>query len=187
VRLRAERILCPAGPGHRLVTGGGASSWTDLALYLIARFSGADEARRIARNFLIGDHGDGQLPFAVMARPRQHEDAAIAAAQLWIADNYATANPVRHMAERAGLAERTFTRRFRKATGYGAVEYVQALRIEEAKQMLETTGDTTDAVAAAVGYADPVFFRRLFRRLVGVTPARYRQRFASLPYARDVG
>jgi transcriptional regulator GlxA family with amidase domain len=76
------------------------------------------------------------------------------------------------------LPERTFSRRFRKATGYGPVAYVQALRIEEAKQMLETTDEATDVIALAVGYADPPFFRRLFKRHVGVTPARYRQRFA---------
>jgi transcriptional regulator GlxA family with amidase domain len=100
--------------------------------------------------------------------------------QAWIADHYTIANPVAAMAARAGMPERTFARRFRKATGYGPVEYVQALRIEEAKQMLETTEEPTDAVAAAVGYADPVSFRRLFRRQVGVTPARYRQRFGKM-------
>jgi transcriptional regulator GlxA family with amidase domain len=83
------------------------------------------------------------------------------------------------MAQQAGLPERTFARRFRRTTGYGPVEYVQALRIEEAKQMLETTDEPTDGVALAVGYADPVFFRRLFKRTVGVSPARYRQRFGT--------
>lgn len=180
VRLRPERILCPAGSEHRIITGGGASSWIDLALYLIARFAGESEARRIAKAFVIGDRSDGQMPFAAMARPRQHEDAAIAKAQIWIAECYAGANPVARMARQAGLPERTFTRRFRRATGYGPVEYVQALRIEEAKQMLETTDEPTDAVALAVGYADPVFFRRLFKRLVGTSPARYRQRFGTM-------
>ncbi len=181
VRLRPERILCPAGPEHRIVTAGGASSWCELGLYLVARFAGNEEARRMSKLFVIGDRTDGQLPFAAMARPRQHDDAAIAAAQLWIAGNYTAANPVARMAEVADLPERTFSRRFRKATGYGPVEYVQALRIEEAKQMLETTPEPTDMVALAVGYTDPAFFRRIFKRAVGVTPARYRQRLAALP------
>lgn len=184
VKLRPERILCPAGPGHAIVTAGGLSSWSELALYLVARFCGEAEARRIARLFLLGDHGEGQLPFAAMARPRQHDDAVIAGVQAWIAEHYTVANPVARMAALAGLSERTFARRFRRATGYGPVEYVQALRIEEAKQMLETTPEPTEAVALAVGYADPVSFRRLFRRLVGLTPARYRQRFARLPMPR---
>lgn len=179
VCLEAARILCPAGPEHRIVTAGGASSWTDLALYLIARFCGAAEARRIARVFLIGDHGDGQLPFAAMARPRQHDDALIAQVQQWIAGHYDMANPVARMAARAGLPDRTFARRFRRATGYSPVAYVQALRIEEAKQLLEASDVATDEVAAAVGYEDAASFRRLFKRLVGVTPSRYRQRTAS--------
>lgn len=180
VRIRPELILCPAGPEHRIVTAGGASTWSELGLYLVARFAGETEARRLSKVFVIGDKSDGQLPFAAMARPRQHEDHAIERAQLWIAENYTSANPVSHMAKIAGLPERTFSRRFRKATGYAPVEYVQALRLEEAKQMLETTSEPTDAVALAVGYTDPVFFRRMFKRQVGVTPARYRQRLRCL-------
>jgi transcriptional regulator GlxA family with amidase domain len=180
VILQPDRILCPAGAEHRIVTGGGASSWTDLALYLVARFAGEEEARRIAKLFVIGDRGHGQLPFAAMARPKQHDDAVIANVQTWVAENYATANPVGKMAERAGLAERTFARRFRKATGYAPSEYVQALRVEEAKQILETTDEPIDAIALMVGYAEPVSFRRLFKRQTGVTPARYRRRFSKL-------
>ncbi len=180
VDLKPERILCPAGPEHRIVTAGGASSWCELGLYLVARFGGTVEARRMSKVFVIGDKSDGQLPFAAMARPHQHSDSAIERSQLWIADHYTVTNPVTRMAEVAGLPERTFSRRFRKATGYGPVEYVQALRLEEAKQMLETTQENTDAVALAVGYADPVHFRRMFVRLVGVTPSRYRQRFGSI-------
>ncbi|MEQ9488380.1 MAG: helix-turn-helix domain-containing protein [Alphaproteobacteria bacterium] len=183
VQLRPERILCPAGPEHRIVTAGGASSWSELGLYLVARFAGDVEARRMSKLFVIGDKSDGQLPFAAMARPSQHADAAIADAQVWIADNYTASKPVARMAEVAGLPERTFSRRFRKATGYAPVEYVQTLRIEEAKQMLETTDEPTDSVALAAGYADPVFFRRVFKRSVGVTPARYRQRIGLLPRA----
>ena len=180
VKLKPDRILCPAGPEHRIVTGGGASSWTDLALYLIARFAGEGEARRIAKLFVIGDKGDGQLPFAAMARPRQHEDAVIADVQAWVANHYATPNPVGRMAKQAGLNERTFARRFHKATGYAPSEYVQALRIEEAKQILETTDAQIDVIAADVGYAEPVSFRRLFKRQTGVTPAQYRRRFSKV-------
>lgn len=183
VEFRQERILCPTGPEHRIVTAGGASSWGELGLYLVARFAGEPEARRMSKLFVIGDKSEGQLPFAAMARPCQHTDAAIADAQIWIANNYTAANPVARMAEIAGLPERTFSRRFRKATSYSPVEYVQALRIEEAKQILETTDESTDSVALAAGYADPVFFRRVFKRSVGVTPARYRQRVSVLPRA----
>lgn len=176
VRFRPERILCDSGRGGQLITTGGASSWQDLALYLIGRFCGAEEAARVARLFLLGDRGYGQLPFASMARPRQHSDAVISRIQAWLVDHYATPNPVSAMVERSGLAERSFKRRFSAATGYTPVEYVQALRIEEAKQMLETEDIAIEEVAVTVGYEDPTFFRRLFKRCAGVTPAQYRQR-----------
>lgn len=176
VRYRPERILCDSGLGGRLITSGGASSWQDLALYIIGRYCGPEEAVRTSRIFLLGDRSDGQLPYAALARPRTHEDAAVAAAQTWIADAYASENPVAAMASHSGLPPRTFKRRFKQATGYTPVEYVQTLRIEEAKQLLETGGRPVDEIAADVGYADPTFFRRLFKRKVGISPARYRQK-----------
>lgn len=184
VSLRPERVIMPVGPGHRIVTGGGYSSWNDLALYLVARFRGNAEARRIAKMFLIGDRSQGQLCFAAMARPRQHDDAVISESQLWIADHYVAANPVACMAKQSGLAPRTFKRRFTAATGYAPLDYVQTLRIEEAKQVLESTDTAIDEIAALVGYDDPNSFRRLFKRTTGVTPHEYRQRFQKIAGAK---
>lgn len=175
VRFRPERILCDSGYGGQLVTTGGASAWQDLALWLIARFCGAQEAARIARLFLLGDRGHGQLPFASMARPRQHNDAVIARVQTWLVKRFTESNPVAAMVARSGLRERSFKRRFSAATGYSPVEYVQALRIEAAKQLLDSGDAGIEDVAAAVGYEDPTFFRRLFKRRVGVSPAQYRR------------
>jgi transcriptional regulator GlxA family with amidase domain len=185
VRLHPERILCPAGPEHRLVTGGGASAWADLALYLIARFCGRAEAVRIAKIFVLGDHSEGQLPFMAMGRTAGYDDAVIGRCQAWLADHYAESTPVARMAALSALPERTFKRRFKAATGYAPIDYVQALRIEEAKQLLETTGEPTDAIANIVGYTDPAFFRRLFKRMTGVTPARYRQRYRFIGAAAE--
>jgi transcriptional regulator GlxA family with amidase domain len=177
VRLRPERVLVPAGTEHRLVTAGASASWTDLALYIVARFCGEDEARRTAKLFLFGDRSDGQLPFAARVRPRQHEDAAVGKAQLWIAQNYVLANPVAEMTRISGLAPRTFKRRFHAVTGYAPMDYVQSLRIEEAKQMLETTDAPIDDIAVEVGYSEPAAFRRIFKRGTGIAPNQYRQRF----------
>jgi transcriptional regulator GlxA family with amidase domain len=183
VQLRAERILVPAGPEHRVITSGGASSWEELALHIVARYCGQEEAIRMAKVFLFGDRSEGQLPYMALGRPRRHDDAVIADAQAWIAEHYAAASPVARMVDRSGLAERTFKRRFRAATGYSPVEYVQALRIEEAKQLLETSDEATDAIAFAIGYEDPTFFRRLFKRSTGTTPARYRRRYKTIGQA----
>lgn len=171
-----ERILCRSGHDGRMITTGGASSYEDLALHLIARYCGREESVRIAKIFVLGDRSDGQLPFAVMMRPKLHADAVVKSCQNWLAKHYALGNPVTRMVERSGLPERTFKRRFKSATGYAPVAYVQALRIEKAKQILEQDPDSIEAIAAAVGYEDPAFFRRVFKRHAGVTPGEYRQR-----------
>jgi len=174
--MRKERVLVPAGEGHRLITTGGFAAWHDLLLYLVGRIAGAEEARRLAKCFLLDWHLDGQLPFAALTVGRKHDDALVTAAQVWAADNYSNPNPVAAMAAESGLTERSFLRRFKKATGQSPLEYVQTLRIEEAKQALETTDDPFDAIAAEVGYTEPSAFRHLFRKLVGVTPSAYRRR-----------
>jgi transcriptional regulator GlxA family with amidase domain len=176
ITIRKERVLVMAGEGHRLITTGGFSSWHDLLLYLVGRIAGAEEARRLSKLFLLDWHVDGQLPFAALTVGRKHEDPMVAAAQIWAADNYADPNPVAMMAAEAGLTERSFLRRFKKATGQSPLEYVQTMRIEEAKQLLETTDMAFDAIAAEVGYSEPSAFRHLFRKLVGTTPSAYRRR-----------
>jgi transcriptional regulator GlxA family with amidase domain len=177
VILRPERILVPTGPEHRIVTGGGASSWEDIALYLVSRFCGPEEAVRTTKIYLFGDRSEGQALYTTMLPAHRHEDGVIAESQSWIAQHYDLANAVTRMVEQSGLPERTFKRRFKATTGYAPVDYVQALRIEEAKQLLETSAMPTDDVAHAVGYEDPSSFRRLFKRKTGVSPGRYRQRF----------
>jgi transcriptional regulator GlxA family with amidase domain len=174
VRLKPEKVLALAGPEQRIITAGGAASWIDLALYLIAPHCGQEEAVRSSKVYLLGDRSEGQLPFAAMIRPRGHTDAIIEQCQIWIAEHYEVANPVARMAEYSGLIPRTFKRRFQAATGYTPLAYVQTLRIEEAKQLLEATDLQSDQISREVGYDDPASFRRLFQRIVGVTPARYR-------------
>ena len=94
--------------------------------------------------------------------------------------HYAEAQPVALMTRLSGLAERSFTRRFREATGMAPLEYVHTLRLEEAKHMLESAEDPVEGIANDVGYEDAAFFSRLFRRKVGLTPVQYRRRFGSL-------
>jgi transcriptional regulator GlxA family with amidase domain len=108
------------------------------------------------------------------------EDAVIAECQRWIAECYQHENPVQRMAERAGLHPRTFARRFRAATGRSAIDYVVELRVEEAKQILETSDMPVEDVAWEVGYQDPAAFRRMFRKLSGTSPNDYRKRYSRI-------
>lgn len=180
VTVRAQRALVVTGEGQRLVMAGGGTTWLDLALYLIARTVGVEAAMQVARLNLIDWHAIGQQPFARLARARQVEDAIIARCQAWIAEHYGEINPVTAMVRLSGLAERSFKRRFRQATGMSPLEYVHALRIEEAKHMLESGEQPVEAVANEVGYEDAAFFSRLFRRKVNLSPAQYRKRFGAL-------
>lgn len=183
VKFRMDSILRTAGAEDRIVTAGGAASWQDLALYLIARLCGPQHAIRTAKIHVLADHSDGQLPFAVITPRAQKNDAVIGDCQNWIAQNYDCPNPVASMTSRTGLNPRTFARRFHTATGYHPVDYVQAVRIEEAKQLLETDSAKVEEVGHIVGYEDPTFFRRLFKRKVGLTPAAYRRKFSKIAMA----
>jgi transcriptional regulator GlxA family with amidase domain len=91
------------------------------------------------------------------------------------------------MVRRSGLAERTFKRRFTGATGFAPIDYVQRLRIEDAKRRLERTDVSADEISWQVGYEDAAFFRRLFKRVTGVTPGTYRRRFQVPAFARSRG
>lgn len=187
VIVREQRALVISGDGQRLVMAGGGTSWLDLALYLISRFVGVEEAMQVARINLIDWHAIGQQPFARLARSRQVEDAVIARCQEWIAEHYQEPSPVTQMVQRSGLAERTFKRRFQDATGMSPLEYVHTLRIEEAKHMLETGDAPIETIAGEVGYEDSGFFSRLFRNKVNLTPAQYRKRFGAMRKALSTG
>ncbi len=177
IKVRRERILIPAGDGHRVITAGGASAWSDLMLYLIARLAGAEAARRIAKVWLLDMHDDGQLKYASLSAGRHHEDRIIAEAQAWVAEHYMSRTPVADMAARCDLSERGFLRRFRRATGQSPAEYVQTLRVEEAKQMLETSDAPIDEIATEVGYSEPSSFRSAFKKNVGLTASVYRRKW----------
>lgn len=186
IKLQAQRALVASGEGQRLIMAGGGTSYMDLTLYLIARTVNVETAMQVARIHLIDWHHVGQQPFARLARTRQVDDAIIARCQVWIAEHYDEPNPVRNMTRLSGLAERTFKRRFQLATGMTPLEYTQALRLEEAKQLLETTDLPIDAVANEVGYEDAGYFGRLFRTKVQLTPANYRKRFSALRHSLTV-
>jgi len=177
VRLRLTEVLVISGKDGRLITSGAATAWHDLALHLIARYVGPATAQSVARFLLFEWHRDGQAAFQVFNPPVDHGDAAVLNAQRSIAENYTVASPVDEMARWSGLSPRTFKRRFKEATQQTPIAYVQRIRVEAAKRMLETGDQPVEEISWAVGYEDPASFRRLFKRLTGVTPGAYRHRF----------
>ncbi|MCC5809235.1 MAG: helix-turn-helix domain-containing protein [Ectothiorhodospiraceae bacterium] len=180
VSVEPQRSLVAAGSGQRLIMAGGGSSWLDLGLFLIARLVNVETAMQMARLHLIDWHHSGQQPFASLAANCQTQDSVIAECQIWAARHYNEPAPVTAMTKLSGLGERTFTRRFIKATGMSPIHYIHAIRIEEAKQMLEATPMSLETIALELGYEDTSYFARLFKRDVGLTPAQYRRKFGNL-------
>ena len=178
VKFSVDSVLNRSAEHKRLITSAAVTAWQDLAIYLIERCCGINQANNTARVYLLSRHEEGQLPYSSMSCSMQHDDAVVRDCQDWIEKNYNRANPVSELVELSGLNSRTFARRFRAATGYQPLEYVQGFRIEVAKQMLESETDNVEAISSSVGYEDPTSFRRVFKRKVGMTPARYRRKFS---------
>jgi transcriptional regulator GlxA family with amidase domain len=177
IRFKPEPNLCFADAGGRIVTAGGTTSWHDLALHIIARHASPGEALRIAKVYLMKWHDEGQLPYAPLVRPQPHTDGLVKACETWLAQHFRESAAVARAVGEAAVPERTFKRRFKAATGLSLMDYVQNLRIEEAKRLLETSDRAVDDISYDVGYDDASFFRRLFRRRTGVAPAQYRRAF----------
>lgn len=178
VRLDLARELIVAGDDHRLVTAGASAAWHDLALYLISRYSGTEAAQAVAKYFMLQWHTNGQTPYLTFEADTTHGDASILRAQAWIEQHLCEPELLSSLPGAAGLPERTFTRRFRQATGHSPTSYLQHKRVDEAKALLERTTMPIEAVCWAVGYDDPASFRRLFKRITSVTPGLYRRMFA---------
>lgn len=183
VKVLEDQIIVPAGPGQRILCAGGASSWQDLCLLLIARHASILEATRVARIFLYQWHREGQLPFSSLIRGSNHRDSIVRDGELWLAENYHRHSALEEAIQRSDLPKRSFDRRFRKATGQSPLAYIQALRVEHAKFLLETTNISIEDVSSQVGYEDIRYFRRLFLRLTALLPNNYRKKFQmpSLP------
>lgn len=177
VKFRPEPNLAFADPAGRIVTAGGTTSWHDLALHIIARHACPDEAMRIAKVYLLKWHGEGQLPYAALVRRSPHADSVVKGCEEWLSKHFQEADALEKAAQRTALPERTLKRRFKAATGSTLIEHLQSVRIEHAKQLLETGNLSVDKISAEAGYEDASFFRRLFRRRTGVSPSQYRRMF----------
>ena len=186
VHFQPEPNLVFADPAGRIVTAGGTTSWHDLAIHIIARHAGTGEALRIAKVYLLKWHSEGQLPYASLTRSAPHADSVVRTCEQWMKDNFLKSNAIQQVVAHANIPERTLKRRFKAATGTTLIEYLQNLRIEEAKRLLEAGQMPVDDISIEVSYEDPSFFRRLFKRLTGLTPSQYRRMFQPVINATDL-
>ncbi|MDE4617649.1 GlxA family transcriptional regulator [Sinorhizobium meliloti] len=176
INVNTDRLIIDDGD---ILTAGGVMAWIDLSLILIERFLGPTIMVETARAFLVDPPGREQSYYSAFSPRLNHGDDAILKVQHWLQATGGKDMGLAVLAEHAGLEPRTFMRRFQKATGHTAGEYVQRLRINKARDLLQFTRDPVDAIAWKVHYSDPSSFRKIFTRIIGLTPAEYRQRFTS--------
>lgn len=177
VKVRGEKVLVEAGADRRLITSGSHATWYDLLLYVISRLGGKEAALQTAKFFLLQWHTDGQSPYMAFRENLQHGDAAIRQGQQWLSSHFSHPNAVEAVEKQSGLPSRTFTRRFKRATGLTPVAYLQQLRVDRAKSLLETSDTSVDQIGWRVGYEDAAYFRRLFKRVTTMRPSEYRRKF----------
>jgi transcriptional regulator GlxA family with amidase domain len=174
VALDVDRIIIEEGD---IVTAGGAMAWTDLGLRMVDRFLGSQVMNETARMLLIDPSRREQCYYSAFSPNLTHGDTAILKVQHWLQQTDAQDIDLSTLANCAGLEERTFLRRFHKATGMTSTEYCQRLRIGEAKDCLQFSSSPVEQIAWKVGYSDASAFRKIFKRIVGLTPSEYRRRF----------
>ncbi|MCR6719131.1 MAG: helix-turn-helix domain-containing protein [Chitinophagaceae bacterium] len=161
-----------------IYTSGGAYSSLNLNLYLIEKYVGREMAVLHSKIFEIDIERDSQSPFIIFRGQRDHGDAEVQRAQDFIENQFAEKISVDALCSLLALGRRTFERRFKKATGNTIVEYVQRVRVEAAKKLLEKGRKNVSEVMYEVGYSDPTAFREVFRNYAGLTPLEYRSKFA---------
>ncbi len=181
-QLDVDRLVIDDGD---IVTAGGAMAWTDLGLRLVDRFLGASAMIGTAQMLLIDPPGREQRYYSAFAPPLGHGDAAVLRVQHWLQETGARDIALSSLAAQAQLEERTLLRRFQKATGMTTTEYSQRLRVGRARELLQFGTRSVEQIAWDVGYADPGAFRKVFTRVVGLSPSEYRRRFSAgaVPHA----
>jgi transcriptional regulator GlxA family with amidase domain len=174
IRVESDDLIIDLGD---VVTAGGMMAWIDLGLKLVERYLGPFVMIKTAQFFLVDPAARQQRYYANFSPSLQHGDAAILKIQIFLQTSLYEAISIGEMASMAKLGERTFLRRFQKATGLAPTVYVQSLRVQKARELLELTTLSIKEIAWKVSYEDVGAFRRIFKKAVGLQPLEYRKRF----------
>jgi len=174
VNLVTEQIITDE---NGIYSSGGAFSYQNLILYLIEKYAGREMAILSAKVFAIEIERRSQSPFIIFTGQKEHEDEPVKNAQEFIETNFRKKLTVEDLASRFYLSRRNFERRFKKATANTVMEYIQRVKIEAAKMSLESSFENVNEVMDKVGYNDPKAFRNTFKKITGLTPAQYRNKY----------
>lgn len=161
----------------RLYSSGGASSYWNLLLHLVEKYTDRETAILASKYFAIDIDRDSQSAFAMFRGQKDHNDDAVKKAQEYIEKNYNEKMSVNELADTVAIGRRSFERRFKKATSNSVLEYIQRVKIEAAKRSFETSRKNINEVMFDVGYTDTKAFRSIFRKITGLTPVEYRNKY----------
>ena len=175
IQVKSEQLVQQS---ERLYTCGAFGSYMNLCIHLIEQFAGREIATRCAKTALIHTQPLSQAPLVPLYHGAVQQDAVIFEVIHWLKDNLQIDIDIDTIAKRFALSPRTLNRRFKQVTGKSPKNYLQNLRIEEARHLLESTGLTLEDIVERVGYRDLSSFRRLFKRELELSPHEYRQQFS---------
>lgn len=175
VKLDADKALLDSG---QAITAGAMSAHTELSLHILRRLRGNAIARKVSSVMLVDGARVSQKPF--MSITTEFSDPTVQKAIRWMLDNMARSFSVEEVARAIHTSYRTLHRHFIESTGATPLTYLQSLKIERAKEMLESSSTNLDTITAAVGYEDPSSFSQLFKRITGLSPVQYRRQFRPL-------
>ena len=175
VVVQAENIV---SVNKGIYTSGGAYAFTNLVIYLIEIYGGRELALMTAKAFMIDVDKNNQSLFMIFNGQKDHGDEKVLEIQEEIEKNYTQNFSVADLADNYALNRRTLERRFKSATGNSVIEYLQRVRIEGAKKILENANQTVSDAMFDVGYNDAKAFREVFKKYVGVSPLDYKKKFA---------
>jgi transcriptional regulator GlxA family with amidase domain len=174
VNLQEDKIITDE---NGIYSSGGAYSSLNLILYLVEKFAGRETALFCSKAFQIDIQRESQSPFTIFIGQKDHEDEAVKKAQEFIENNFQNKFTVDHLAAMFSVSRRNLERRFKKATSNTIVEYIQRVKIEAAKKNLESASKNINEVMYEVGYNDNKAFRTTFKRITGLSPIQYRNKY----------
>lgn len=160
-----------------IYTSGGAYSYLNLILYLIEKNAGRDAAIMASKMFMIDIDKESQSPFIIFEGQKDHDDKVVRKAQETIEKSYGEKLTVNELVKSLAISRRSLERRFKKATSNTLVEYIQRVKVEVAKRGFETTRKNVNEIMYEVGYSDTKSFRTVFRKITGLTPVEYRNKY----------
>lgn len=160
-----------------IYTSGGAYAYLNLLLYLIEKYAGREIAVFISKAFMIDIDRTSQSPFIIFQGQKTHEDAEIRQAQEFIEQNFQEKITLDTLASMFAMGRRNLERRFKKATSNTVTEYIQRVKVEAAKMSLESSRENVNEVMYKVGYTDNKAFRSVFKKITGLSPVQYRNKY----------